>query len=78
MSKTVSAVRDDQKQVVSPPSFQVAMISNGIEINPKVLSMFKKMNYRPGQVLGKNGQENPELPNFKGHGNSKELGFTGI
>ena len=27
MSKTVSAVRDDQKQVAAPPGFQVAMIS---------------------------------------------------
>ena len=26
MSKTVFVVRDDQKQVVAPPSFQVAMI----------------------------------------------------
>ena len=28
MSKTVSAIRDDQKQVVAPPGFQIAMISN--------------------------------------------------
>ena len=52
MSKTVSVVRDDQKQVVVPPGFQVAMISAGIEMDPKVLSMIKKINYRPGQELG--------------------------
>ena len=47
MSKTVSAVRDEQKHVVAPPSFQVAMISTGIEKGPRVSSMIKKMNYRP-------------------------------
>ena len=45
MSKTVSVVRDDQKQVVAPPGFQVAMISTGIEKDPRVSSMMKKMNY---------------------------------
>ena len=45
MSKTVSIVRDDQKQVVAPPGFQVAMISDGIEMDPKVSSVIKKMNY---------------------------------
>ena len=45
MSKTMSAVRDDQKQVVAPLGFQVAMISNGIEMDPKVSSMIKEMNY---------------------------------
>ena len=53
MSKTVSIVRDDQKQVIAPPGFQVAMISAGIERDPRVSSMIKKMNYRPGQGLGK-------------------------
>ena len=53
MSKTVSAVRDNQKQVVAPPGFQVAMISAGVEKDPRVASMIKKMNYRPGQGLGK-------------------------
>ena len=48
MSKTVSAVRDDQKQVVAPHGFQVAIISNAIEMDSKVSSMIKKMNYRPG------------------------------
>ena len=66
MSKTVSVVRDEQKQVVAPPSFQVAMISVGIERDPRVSSMIKKINYRPGQGLGKNKQGNPELPDFKG------------
>ena len=47
MSKTVSAVREEQKQVIVPPGFQVAMISIGIERNPRVSSMIKKMNYRP-------------------------------
>ena len=78
MSKTVSAVRDDQKQVVAPPSFQVAMISDGIKMDLRVLSMIKKMNYRPRQGLGKNEQRSPELPDFKGHGNSKGLGYKGI
>ena len=36
MSKTVSIVRDEQKQVIEPPSFQVAMISAGIEKDPRV------------------------------------------
>ena len=59
MSKTVSAVRDDQKQVAAPPSFQVAIISAGVEKNPRVSSMIKKMNYQPGQGLGKDEQGNP-------------------
>ena len=58
MSKIVSAVRDEQKQVIAPPSFQVAMISAGIERDARVSSMIKKMNYRPGQGLGKNEQGN--------------------
>ena len=74
MSKTMSAVRDDQKQVVAPSGFQVAMISAGIERDPRVSSMIKKMNYRPGQGLGKNEQGNLELPDFKGQGDSKGLG----
>ena len=48
MNKTVSTVRDEQKQVVAPPGFQVAMISAGIEKDPRVSSMMKKMNYRSG------------------------------
>ena len=48
MSKTVSAARDEQKQVIEPLGFQVAMISAGIEKDPRVSSMIKKMNYRPG------------------------------
>ena len=39
MSKTVSAVRDYQKQVAAPPSFQVAIISAGVEKDPRVSSM---------------------------------------
>ena len=50
----VSAIRDEQKQVIAPPSFQVAIISAGIERNPRVSSMIKKMNYQSGQGLGKN------------------------
>ena len=66
MGKTMSTVRDDQKQVVAPPGFQIAIISAGIERDPRVSSMINKMNYRPGQGLGKNEQENPKLPDFKG------------
>ena len=65
MSKIMSVVRDDQKQVIAPPSFQVTNISARIERDPRVSSMIKKMNYRSGQGLGKNEQENPELPDFK-------------
>ena len=65
MSKTISAVRDEQKQVVAPPGFHVAMISAGIERDPRVSSMMKKMSYRSGQGLEKNEQGNPELPDFK-------------
>lgn len=43
MSKTVAVVLDSQKQVVAPPGFQIAMISDGM--NPKVASMMKKMQY---------------------------------
>ena len=76
MSKTVSALRDEQKQVVAPPGFQVAII----EMDPKVSSMIKKMNYRPGQGLGKNEQGSPELQDFKGQGHSKGMGYkkTGL
>ena len=45
MSKTVSAVRDEQKQVIAPTGFLVDMISTGIERDPIVSSMMKKMNY---------------------------------
>ena len=48
MSKIVSAVRDEQKQVIAPLDFQVAMISARIEKDPRVSSMIKKMNYRLG------------------------------
>ena len=48
MSKTVSTVRDEQKQVVTPPGFHVAMISTGIKRDPRVSKMIKKMNYRSG------------------------------
>ena len=54
------------------------MISAKIESDPTVSSMIKKMNYRPGQGLGKNEQGNPELPDFKGQGNLKGLGYKGI
>ena len=74
MSKTVSIVRDEQKQVITPPGFQVAMILTGIERDPKVSSIMKKMNYIPGQGLGRNEQENPELPDFKSQGNMKGWG----
>ena len=73
MSKTVSAVRDEHKQVIAPPGFQVAMISAGIERDPRVSNMIKKMNYRSGHRLGKNEQENPELPDFKIQDNTKGL-----
>ena len=49
--KTVFAVRDEQKQVVAPPSFYVAMISAGIERDPRVSSMMKKMSDLSGQGL---------------------------
>ena len=54
------------------------MISAGIERDPRVSSMIKKMNYRPGQGLGKNEQENPKLPDFNGQGNTKGLGYKGV
>ena len=76
MSKTISVVGDDQNQVVAPPNFQVAIISYEIEMDPNILSMIKKMNYRPGQGLGKNEQGNPELLDFKGQGDSIGLGYT--
>ena len=78
MSKTVSAVRDEQKHVVTPPDFQIARISAGIERDPRVSSMMKKMNYRPEQGLGKNEQGNPELLDFKSQDNMKGLGYKGV
>ena len=50
MSKTVSAVRDEQKQVISPPGFQVAIISIGVERDLRVSCIMKKMNYRLERV----------------------------
>ena len=54
------------------------MISAGIERNPRVSSMMKKMSYRSGQGLGKNEQGNIELPNFKSQDNTKGLGYKGV
>ena len=54
------------------------MISAKIEKDPRVAIMIRKMNYRPGQGLGKEEQGNPELPYFKGQGNSKGLGYKGV
>ena len=54
------------------------MISAGVEKDPRVANMIKKMNYQPGQGLGKDEQGNPELPDFKGQGNTKGLGYKGI
>ena len=54
------------------------MISDGIEMDPKVSSMIKKMNYWPGQGLRKNEQENPKLPYFKGQGDSRGLGYKKV
>ena len=45
MSKTVSTVRDDQKQVIAPLGFQVAVILARIKRDPIVSSMIKKINY---------------------------------
>ena len=42
MSKTVSTVRDEQKQVVAPSSFYVAMISAEIERDSRVSSMIRR------------------------------------
>ena len=54
------------------------MISAGIERDPRVLSMMKKMSYRSGKRLGKNEQGNPELPDFKSQGNMKGLEYKGV
>ena len=54
------------------------MISAEVERDPRVSSMIKKMNYQPGQGLGKNEQGNPELTDFKGQENSKGLGYKGV
>ena len=54
------------------------MISAGIEKDPRVSSMIKKMNYQPGQGLKKHEQGNSELPDFKGQGNSKGLGYNRV
>ena len=48
------------------------MISAGVEKDPRVANMIKKMNYQPEQGLEKNEQGNPKLPDFKGQGNSKD------
>ena len=54
------------------------MISAGIERDPRVSSMMKKMSYQSGQELEKNEQENPKLPDFKSQGNMKGLGYKGV
>ena len=54
------------------------MISAGVEKDPRVASMIKKINYQPGQGLGKDEQGNPKLPDFKGQGNIKGLGYKEI
>ena len=54
------------------------MISTRIERDPRVSSIIKKMNYRPGQGLGKNELGNPKLPDFKGQDNTKGLGYKGV
>ena len=54
------------------------MISAGIERDPRVSSMIKKMNYQPGKGLGKNEHGSLKLPDFKGQDNLKMLGYTGI
>ena len=54
------------------------MISAGIERDPRVSSMMKKMNYRSGQGLRKNEQGNPELLDFKIQGNMKGMGYKGV
>ena len=60
-----SIVRDEQKQVIIPLGFHVAMFSTGIKRDPRVSSMMKNISYRFRQGLGKNEQGNPELPDFK-------------
>ena len=54
------------------------MTSARIEKDPRVSSTMKNMSYRSRQGLGKNEQENPELPNFKSQGNMKGLGYKGV
>ena len=41
------------------------MILDGFLKDPRVANMAKKMNYKPGQGLGKNEQGILELPDFK-------------
>ena len=47
MNKNMSVVMDNQKQVVAPPYFQVAMTFDGTMMDSKVASMINNMNYRP-------------------------------
>ena len=54
------------------------MISAGIEKDPRVVSMIRKMIYQPGQGLGKEEHGNLELSDFKGQGTSKGLGYKGV
>ena len=56
----------------------MAIILAGVEKDPRVANMIKKMNYQPGQGLGKDEQGKPKLPDFKGQGNSKGLGYKGV
>ena len=54
------------------------MISDGFLIDLMVMSMVKKMNYKPGQGLEMNEQEILELPDFETQDNTRGLGYTGI
>ena len=56
----VAALNLDQKEVSISPSFQVCMIYED-ELNPKIASMMRGMNFVPGMGLGINQQGPPEF-----------------
>ena len=56
----MAALNLDQSEIPISPSFQVYMIYED-ELNPKIASMMKGMNFMPGMGLGRNQQGPPEF-----------------
>ena len=56
----VAALNLNHNEIPVSPSFQVCMIYEE-ELNPKIASMMKGMNFMPGMGLGRNQQGLPEF-----------------
>ena len=56
----MAALNLDQSEIPVSPSFQVCMIYED-DLNPKIASMMKGMNFVPGMGLERNQQGPPEF-----------------